>query len=537
MPEQYESKILDQLGLVSGMCDELEIAETIDSIIEQDRDKRIVSIGQAVKAMILNGLGFVNHQLYLVPHFYRNKPTQRLIGGGIEPEHLNDDTLGRALDDLYEYGVSEAYSLVTARAMKKLELDMGMGHLDSTSFHVDGKYNSEDGAEEGVVHITQGYSRDHRPDLNQVVLGLMVENQSGIPVLMKPLNGNSSDKTEFGVIIKEHITQLKENRGLEYLVADSALYTEANIQLLDGAKWISRVPETIKEARQVIESADVKSMEIMDEHYRYKTLGSGYGGVPQRWLVVHSTHAALRGVQTVNKKISKESEKELRGFEELTRKEFACEPDAIKALSYYEKGVQYTGVSSFSIEKHARYDSAGRPKKGSTPDRMVYRISGALATSLEERQVQLDRKGCFIIATNELDEKKLPPERLLEGYKGRSKVEKGFRFLKDPDFLASSLYLKSPERIMALLMVMTLCLLVYSALEYRIRKELQEKNQTFPDQKGKPTPRPTAKWVFQEFVGIHLLKIAGIQEVILNLNDAHRLILNLLGERYGAFYS
>lgn len=84
-------------------------------------------------------------------------------------------------------------------------------------------------------------------------------------------------------------------------------------------------------------------------------------------------------------------------------------------------------------------------------------------------------------------------------------MERGFRFLKDPAFLAASLYLKKPERIMALLMVMTVCLLVYAALEYRIRQSLEAYESTFPDQRGKRTATPTARWVFHYFVGIHLL--------------------------------
>src|SRR5262245_10041301 len=61
---------------------------------------------------------------------------------------------------------------------------------------------------------------------------------------------------------------------------------------------------------------------------------------------------------------------------------------------------------------------------------------------------------------------------VLDGYKGKAQAERGFRFLKAPQFLASSLSLKKPERIMALLMVMTVCLLVYAALEYQIRAAL-----------------------------------------------------------------
>lgn len=84
-------------------------------------------------------------------------------------------------------------------------------------------------------------------------------------------------------------------------------------------------------------------------------------------------------------------------------------------------------------------------------------------------------------------------------------METGFRFLKDPTFAANTLFLKNPKRIIALLMVMTLCLLVYAALQHRIRTTLVQKNLYVPDQKGKPTQKPTAKWVFELFQDVHLL--------------------------------
>ena len=129
----------------------------------------------------------------------------------------------------------------------------------------------------------------------------------------------------------------------------------------------------------------------------------------------------------------------------------------------------------------------------------------ALAMRIAARQALVDQHSCFILATNELDDTLLPPQELLAGYKGQVQAERGFRFLKDPQFLASSLYLKKPERIMALLMVMTICLLVYAALEYRMRTALKEHAATFPDQKGKRIQNPTARWVFHYFVGIPVL--------------------------------
>jgi transposase len=125
---------------------------------------------------------------------------------------------------------------------------------------------------------------------------------------------------------------------------------------------------------------------------------------------------------------------------------------------------------------------------------------------------------------------------VLDGSKGQARAEGGFRFLKAPQFLASSLSLKKPERIRALLMVMPVCLLGYAALEYRIRTALKEHEATLPDQKGKRIQNPTARWVFHSFVGIQVLYIPGQGLMMLHLTDEHQHLLQLLGKRYVWFY-
>jgi len=251
-PKLYRSKLIDHLGLVAGMYDELGIGEQIDRLIPQDNDKRTVSIGQAVKAMVLNGLGFTNRALYLTPLFFQGKPVDRLIGKGIEADHLNDDVLGRVLDALYAYGLEALYQQVSILAVKRLGLPCRFVHMDSTSFHTDGKYNSGEEPEDGVIQITKGYSRDHRPDLNQAVLQLICERQAGIPLLMQPLSGNNSDKVSFREMIKTHIEQMRTDFGVKYLIADSALYTAETLKDLAVTWWISRVPETLTLACDLI---------------------------------------------------------------------------------------------------------------------------------------------------------------------------------------------------------------------------------------------------------------------------------------------
>jgi transposase len=387
MPQPYRSQSLDHLGLVAGMFDELGIGAVIDHATQQNPETRLVTVGNAVKAMVLNGLGFVNQQLYLVPLFFQHKPTHRLIAPGIEAPHLNDDTLGRALDTLYDYGVTALYSLVAVTAAQRLGLTPRFVHLDSTSFHVDGRYNSAEEPDAHVIHITRGYSRDPRPDLNQVMLDLLVEHQAGIPLLMKPLSGNTSDASDFGHVITEHIAQLHTPYGTTYLVADSALYSEENLQKLaqTGSAWITRVPATLTAAHTALAQATPETMMPLMEGYRYRVLASTYGGVAQRWVLIYSEHRRPQAQRTVAKQVLKQSTDEVKAFQQLCRTAFACEADAQQALSVFGQDLQATHIHQSTIHPTPRYAKRGRPSHAALPDQVVYQIEGALAAAVLTR--------------------------------------------------------------------------------------------------------------------------------------------------------
>lgn len=535
-PSNLSSKTINHLGLVAGMYDELEIGELIDKIIPQDKIKRVVSIGQTVKTMVINGLGFTNRAMYLTPLFFKDKPTERLIGQGINPEHLNDDLLGRSLDKLYEYGVESLYSQISAHALKLLGLNGKFSHLDSTSFHVDGKYNHQQSEDEHIIHISKGHSRDHRPDLNQVILQLICDGKAGIPTLMQPLSGNINDSKGFRDTIDAHIEQLKQGSGLEYLVGDSCLYSADTLKSMEHLYWISRVPETINLAKEAIHEAAPTLMENLEE-MKIHNLRTHYADIEQRWLVVFSPQSYQRALQSVDKGFLKQTESEQKELEKLCRREFACIKDAEKALALFKGTLKCTEVNWSEVTVTNKFNGKGRPSKKRKADYQCYRISAGLSSSLSKRSRQLERKSCFVIATNQLDSSELNDQEVIDVYKNQQKVERGFRFMKDPMFMSSTLFLKSPKRIMALMMVMTLCLLVYAALEYRIRESLALSGETFPSQTGKESSTPTARWVFQYFSGIHVLIINQLQEVILNLNLHHKLLLHLLGNKYESLYS
>jgi transposase len=250
------------------MFDALAMGDVIDQATPQNPDMRDLTVGEAVNAMVRNGWGFINHALDLVPSFFQNTPTSRLLSPRVAPAQRNDDARGRALDPLYGYGVTELYRLSAATAAKRLGLAPRFAQLESTSFHGDGRYHSDEEPTEQSIHITRGSSREHRPDLNHVMMELLVEHQAGIPVLMKPRSGNSRAAQDFGEVIRTHVHQWHITYGMTYVVADRAISSEANLQKLAQTplQWSTRVPAPWSDAQAALAPVDPQAMAPLTEH-------------------------------------------------------------------------------------------------------------------------------------------------------------------------------------------------------------------------------------------------------------------------------
>lgn len=545
METGYSSKTLNHLGLVAGMCDRLGLVEEIDKILPAADDQQLISNGTCVKALILNGLGFVERRLYLVSQFFEDKPVSHLLGEGVQSEQLNDDRLARCLDSLYAFGVSELFSLLSFKACQVLGLGQEQSpsflHLDSSSFHLDGVYNSEAPQEDlgDCIQVCQGYSRDHRPDLNQVMLNLVVEHSAGIPLMMEALSGNTSDAKSFRSTIQDYISRLTPEAPRVCWVADSALYNQESLSKISTqSDWISRVPERISEAKVLLDEIKVAEMKAFAEEslssYRYQKVASQYAGIEQSWLVIFSEQAYERQIKSLHKQYSQQGLQECKALESLSRQVFTCQEDAQKALDKFEKSLKMSYLAQKELLPMAGYSKVGRPAKGQAPQVLGYQIKACLASKLDAYEKLRERQGKFILASHQSQEL-CTDGQLLMAYKNQSKVEKGFRFLKDKQFMASTLFVKKPQRLEAILMIMSLCLLVYAALEKELRQELQQKNETVPNQLKKQIQNPTMRWIFALLAGIHCLYIHD-QMIILNLNDTQRKIIKLLGNTSKKYY-
>ncbi|BAZ83750.1 IS1634 family transposase [Sphaerospermopsis kisseleviana CS-549] len=544
-PQEIEIQNIDHLGIVAGIIDAIGIVEIINELIGVEKGEK-VNAGQVVKAMIINGLGFVSKPLYMFPEYFETIACEHLIGTGIKPEYLNDDKLGIVMDKLFIKGLDTIFFIIALKAAQRFGVSLSTSHLDSSSMHVHGLYNTSlpevifesqkvgdnQELEELAVKspkeitITYGYSRDHRPDLKQFIIEMICSGDGDIPIFLKLASGNQADSSCFGKIAVEYQKQLEVN---SLIVADSALYTEPNLKMMSELRWLCRVPLSIKAVKSLIST--IPESEFIDSTipgYKLTSKTENYAGIEQRWLVVQSQERRESDLRKLTQKITKAESKAVQELKKLSQEEFACEADAIKALSKLSKQFKYHQINESKVTQV-------KSKTKDFPQEISYQISATVSEDESKINTELLSAGRFIIATNVLDSKELSDDSMLSEYKAQQSCERGFGFLKDPLFFADSIFLKSPERIESLGMIMGLCLLVYTLAQRQIRNALKESKSTIKNQLGKATDRPTLRWIFQCFQCIHLVTL-NQEEHISNWNKDRDFILRLLPDDCLRYY-
>lgn len=538
MAETYVVEHLNHLGIVAEVCREIGVAEWLDQ--QDPTHQQHVSVGRATVAMVLNGLGFSNRQLYLIPQFFADKPLEHLLGAGIHAADLNDDCLGRTLDWLYTHDVTALFAGLALRARRAFAIPLHRLHADTTSFSVEGEYDRE--GEDAVIHVTYGYSRDRRADLKQWMLALITSGE-GVPQFLQPLDGNASDKSALLHAIQQfhaQVQQSDEDAGV--YVADSGVYSAANITTLNqaGVRWVSRVPET-----SLLAQASVKQE---PEHWQSMRSGtvswwSQVHDLPQgreRWLIVRTTEGEERALATLQRQAVREQATWEKRWHRLSHQRFACQADAEAAMHHLVEQHPAWLVPHVQVQAITKHAQRGRPTKATSPQTIGWQVQASVTVNEVALRQEARRRAAFIIGTNLLDEQQWPDEAIITLYQEQVVAERGFAFLKDPLFLASSVFVKKPQRIMALAFIMVLCLLVYKLAEVRVRRQLATAGQTMPNQLRRPTARPTMRWLFQCFEGVdlhHTLLPSGIVITdVLRLTELHRLVLHLLGPAYERCY-
>lgn len=520
-----EVQTINHLGIIAGIIDEIGIVEIINEQLGIKPQEKLSS-GIIVKSIILNALGFVSRPLYLFPQFFNDKATEHLFGEGIVPEDFNDDKIGRVMDKLYQFGLTNIFLKIALTALNKYGIDHKYSHLDSTSISLQGDYDigqtlNEENLEPIPIKIVHGYSKDKRPDLKQFLINLIASGDGGIPLFLECGNGNDNDKAKFAQLLSNFKKQVDMN---SIFVADSALYTADNLLVIEHLKWITRVPLSIKAAQfYVRETPDSEFVKTDREGYKAVEKESNYAGIKQKWIIIESKARKESDLKQLSKRIIKDEEKANSLLSSLSQKK-------------YENRTEIKAV--FDCEQNKlKYHNLGLKNVSKTTDKKtqkkVYKATIVLEKKSEKIESEKKKAGRFILATNVL--KNLSPSEILTAYKGQQSCERGFRFLKDPLFFADSVFLKYPSRVETMAMLMGLSLLVYTIGQRQLRANLKQNNTGVKNQLGSLTDKPTLRWIFQCFQGIHLVILNGVKQIV-NLTDYHSETLNYFSKHCQKYY-
>jgi transposase len=432
--------------------------------------------------------------------------------------------------------------------VKLFELDLSHVHHDTTSHTVYGDYDLYDDPNHGHPFvITYGFNKDHQPDLKQIVHSLLCVDH-GIPIRTKLENGNKSDKTVNEDLLRQVSDAMGKLGVRDFLyVADCALVTPTNLELMNheekGCRFVTKLPEAYKECIQAIERAvtadEWEDLGILSQQaptkkrkpafYRgFETNVTLYGR-DHRALVVHSDALDKKKSKKLAKAIEDDFAQLAKTKAEQEKITYACLPDAQAAVERLPQGKFHRLIAR--VEQKVRY-AKGRPKADGTRKVVAttYRLS--MEIHLDEPAVMRAelKAGCFVLLSNTPQEGPgaVNSRDLLFAYKDQGYVERNFGFLKDT-VIVYSLFLKSPERIEALGLVLVLSLLVWRLMERTMRLSLKETGSTVTGWDKRQTSRPTSFMMTTYFPVVLVLQTARARVLGKPLNPIQLRYLAILG--------
>lgn len=502
-----EVKDLGCLGVLANIWEDLGLTELIDVAVPSKEESQL-SLGQSVKALVLNVVGG-RDPLYRVAKWASEVPLDVIVGKDVQPSQLNDTSLGRQLDRLFEAGGEAVFNAACLRVIAKEKIDVTRAHGDTTSRMLFGEYVHP---EEGTISITRGHSKDERPDLKQVMYGLTVSSD-GVPLAGQLLSGNTSDKKWHGGMLDVVNRQLVVGRGTAvHYIGDSALITAENLEIAakHGITLTARLPRTYSLHASIV----LRTLHDVEQPLKMEDLGtfsdrkgaSTYEGTVAAGCVLHDRKVQLGifrptpsndlAVDQIGRRQRRALEEAVRAAARLSKERFGCEHDARRALDAFmtkhtDPLLMIAGdvVEECVEEKRPR----GRPRKDAPPPPTTtrYRTDVTVTGDDEGAAKAIAEASIFVLVHT--GEAPLTAREMLAAYKGQSVVEKRFPFLKDPAW-ADVFFAKHPRRVETIGYVLLFALLLWSVWERRIRANVTASGEVpLVDTTGMPKKNPTAK--------------------------------------------
>jgi len=434
--------------------------------------------------------------------------------------HLSDDRIGRALDRLFDADRGAMLTEVVLAVGRGFDVSFDQLHNDSTSVSVCGQYRGATGRTvrgRRAPAITYGFSKDHRPDLKQLLFILSVDGEAGVPVQFRLADGNASDSTSH--IETWNTLRTIAGRSDFLYVADSKLCSRDNMAHIHaaGGRFVTVLPRSRledAEFRKWIQTNTPEWELVWDRpNPRYEDGPRDVWSVhkpalpsAEVWTVVwvYSTLLKLRQASRRRRNIAAATEHlsalHARLLSARARLRGAAQIDlrVAEILERYQVA-RYLKVSRVVREADTyKQDRRGRPGPD-TVYRKITRRRYDIQWTIDEAAVEYDQKsdGMYPLMSND---RRLTPAQILTAHKGQPCIEKRFEQLKTVHEIAP-VFLKNEARIEALFTLYFLALLTQALIERELRKAMsRQKIQSlplYPEQRA--CKRPTTEQILRAF--------------------------------------
>jgi transposase len=541
---RLKKAVLGAHPLIQHYLDKLRIREIFSTYVKSDARQALLS--EDGVCLFVHNILTEPLPLYEIGQWVSSRDLESL---GVEPSalhSLNDDRLGRVLDAVAKSNRKTIFFRVALRMIKIFELNCQHVHQDTTTVKLCGRYHNWRTEPQAEL----GYSKDHRPDLKQLVLGINVVGDGAVPIAHEVYRGSRTDDSVHSSNW-DRLRRLLQTSDFIY-TADSKLCTDANLRHIEfyRGQYITVMPRTWKEDRSFRELArqgEIKWRLILtrdnNRHPRhvtdkyYTATGTYQTDSGRRLVWIKSTQKAetdqeirtqqiektLAALEQLNTKLNKRKLKRLREIKRAV-KELLVEHETDELI---QCSIQQRAIVTKSYLKRGR-PTADTPTK--THRRVEYQIAWEMNQVEVTKQARTD--GVFPLLTNN---KEKPAREILEIYKYQSFLENRHSQLKT-HLEVAPVYLKKPERVLALLDLVMLSLCIATLMERDLRNGMKHQNVTsipiYPEERE--CENPTAHSIMRAFQEVEKFELAdrdgNVTEYFpAKLTPLQKQVLNLMG--------
>jgi len=548
---------VDTIPLILAILEKMGVQRVIDGIFIAHGNWSGLSYGQLTVLFVTYLLHSLTHRFSgMEPWLNQHKAViERATGWRVGEKDATDDRLGRLAEVLGERdeGISECQLRMGQGIISAYRLPTQIVRYDTTSFNV---HHHPENGKNGILEF--GHSKNYRPDLLQFKQGLATLDPAGVPILSETFPGNRADDSCYLPAWRRMVKTIGSPDFL--FIADCKAASHETRATIEHEKGYYLFPlpmtgETPRRVKELVLNPGQTLQDIVlapkDEDDDDRVVGKGFvvnqqmearlknGAVhrwQERWMVSCSHAHAQRQEKSFQNRLDKAEGK-------LSKLKVKTKDTADSFRLKAEKIVQACSVEEYfrleiseSITPLKKYNGRGRPGP-KTPFEMVDIRSLALVVHRNEEAIAQFRllAGWRIFTTN-FAESRMTLNQSTQYYRDEWLVERGFHRFKKGHIPALPLFLRLPERIKGLMLMLTIALQVLTLMEFVSRRELSKAGEPIsglvPGNPKMKTTRPTAERLLSQFDNLHLLieekgeKISGV--MVEGLSALQKKILSIL---------